>query len=137
MTTDKYVETLRQIQALVAEALNDVHREKTKPAKPQPHKSPHGAHTVSFDMNILAFMSKYARGRSGPQKFTLLVAYLAKGNASGHVPYQDITSHWNKMKTVLGDFNAVHGNRAKAKGWVEPEQKGTWKLTSSWKDVLS
>lgn len=136
MTTDKYVATLKQIQALVSQALGPaLPAEKGKKAHPKTSSS-HGSH-LAFNMNILAFMNKYARGKSGPQKFTLLVAYLVKGGSDAQASVQDIKTHWNKMKTVLeGPFNPVHGNRAKAKGWVEPEKKGMWKLTDSWKEAL-
>lgn len=38
--------------------------------------------TPVFSLNPRAFMKRYARGRSGPQKFTLLLACLAKGDSS-------------------------------------------------------
>jgi hypothetical protein len=88
-------------------------------------------------MNTLAFMNKYAKGLKGPQKYALLLARMVKGNTSTEVSYQDIKSQWNKMRTVLrGPFNPVHGNRAKAMGWVDSQKYGKWKLTSSWKEAL-
>lgn len=137
MTTDKYVATLKQIQALVNEALG--HAQPPKIGKKAHAKASSGhSESLSFNMNILAFMNKYARGRSGPQKFTLLVAYLVKGGDDAQASIQDIRNHWNKMKTVLeGPFNPAHGNRAKAKGWVEPEKKGMWKLSDLWMEALT
>ena len=88
-------------------------------------------------MNVLAFMNKYAKGLKGPQKYALLLAQMVKGNTSTEVSYQDIKSQWNKMRTVLGGpFNPVHGNRAKAMGWVDSQKHGKWKLTSSWREAL-
>jgi hypothetical protein len=137
MTTDKYVATLKQIQALVSEALGQPQPPKIGKKAHAKSLSRHSGH-LSFNMNILAFMNKYARGKSGPQKFTLLIAYLVKGGGDAQASIQDIKNHWNKMKTVLeGPFNPAHGNRAKAKGWVEPEKKGMWKLTDSWKEALT
>jgi hypothetical protein len=136
MTTDKYLQTLRQIQALINEALSEAPLGKKPKAPKEPAKPAPGATSLSFDMNILAFTNKYARRLSGPSKFTLVVAYLVKGNLSGQVSYQDIMGQWNKMKTVLGDPNGAHANRAKGKGWVEPAEYGMWKLTSGWKEAL-
>jgi hypothetical protein len=136
MSTEKLVATLRQIQALVNEALNAAPSDGSR--KRMPRKSAHAkpATQISFDMSVLAFMNKYARGLSGPKKFTLLVARMVKGSSTSQVPFQEIRAQWNKMTTVLGgDFNPAHGNRAKAAGWVDSE-KGRWKLTGSWKDAL-
>jgi len=139
MTSEKYLIALKQIQAILNEALSGTPPASSskKPAQPQEkHAAVTGGH-LSFDVNILAFMNKHAKGLSGAQKFTLLVARLAKGSTTAEVPYQEISAQWNRMTTVLGDFNAAHGNRAKAQGWVDSEKKGMWKLTSSWKDTLA
>lgn len=136
--SEKYEEVLRQIQKLLNEALGPVPRAQQatkRAATPKPAPAPAGA--ISFNMNVLAFMTKYARGRSGPEKFTLLVAFLAKGDVSAQVTSLDINGHWNKMKTALGPANPAHGNRAKAKGWVEPVKTGTWRLTDTWKEALA
>lgn len=133
---DRYIAALRQIQRLVNDALREVSAaQSSKKVAPHPKTAPSGGQ-LSFSMNILAFMKKYARGRSGPQKFTLLVAYLVKGDIEASVSWQAIDGQWNRMTTLLGPSNPVHGNRAKANGWVEPVKTGTWKLTDSWKEVL-
>lgn len=136
--SDKYVDTLRQIQRLVNDALSAATSgkpPKKAPASAKPVAVSTGS--ISFGMNVLAFMKKYARGLSGPQKFTLLVAYIAKGDVSAQVPSLVIQGQWNKMKTMLGQPNPVHGNRAKANGWVEPVKTGTWKLTDTWKEAVN
>jgi hypothetical protein len=139
MTTSMYIDVLHHIRALVNEALGDADSNgkpsgRGKAAAVRVKVVPQN---LSFDMNILAFMNKYAKGLKGPQKYALLLARMAKGNTSTEVSYQDIKSQWNKMRTVLGGpFNPVHGNRAKAMGWVDSEKHGKWKLTSSWKEVL-
>jgi len=140
MSTGKYVEALRQIRALVDEALADEDSTRKKSKRAKGPAAPVGAvsQNLSFDMNILAFMNKYAKGLKGPQKYTLLLARMVKGNTSTEISYQEIKSQWNKMRTVLGGpFNPVHGNRAKAMGWVDSHSYGKWKLTSSWKGALS
>lgn len=138
----KHIEALRQIQKLVNDALEDaaraLPRERPTPrAKPVAPATGGGGGALSFNMNVLAFMNKHARGLSGPQKFTLLTAYLVKGDVNAQVTWQEIDGQWNKMTTLLGSSNAVHANRAKAKGWVEPVKQGTWKLTESWKEAIA
>jgi hypothetical protein len=137
MDTDKYVSALRQIQTLVNDALRQ--SPAALPGKPALAPKPIALNDpLAFDMNILAFMNKYARNSNGQQKFTLLVAYLAKGNTDVEVSTLDVRTQWNNMKTVLGgSFNPVSSNRAKSGGWVEPGKKGVWKLSGSWKDALT
>jgi hypothetical protein len=94
---------------------------------------------LSFNLNALAFVNKYARGRSGAQKFTLLLAWFTKGSSSVEVTTQEIEKQWNKMRTVLdSEFNPAHANRAKAKGWIDadPAKPGKYLLATSWKDCL-
>lgn len=136
--SDKHIEALRQIQRLVNDALRDASSARQRePAAPRPKPSTVPAGALSFNMNVLAFMKKHSRGLSGPQKFTLLTAYLVKGDVKAQVTWQEIHGQWNRMTTLLGPSNPVHGNRAKANGWVEPVKMGTWKLTESWKEVLT
>ena len=71
-------------------------------------------------------MNKYARGLSGAQKFVLLVAWLSKGTAGTEVSTDVVAEHWNKMRTVLGNFNRVHGTRAKAEGWLDSPKRGVY-----------
>src|SRR5260221_9885139 len=119
MTPEQYIAALRHIQTIVNEALREVpsNRDSGNAKQPAASRSQVSTTQVSFDMNILAFMNKYAKDLSGPKKFALLVAHLARGDIAAQIPYQDIRGQWNKMTTVLGgDFNPAHGNRAKAAG---------------------
>jgi len=82
-------------------------------------------------------MKEYSRSVKGPQKFTLLVAWLAKGNTKTEISYQSIKVHWNKMKTVMGStFNPANCNRAKAAGWVDTPKFGVYVLCDSWQGCL-
>src|ERR1700674_3905140 len=102
MNRSKLIATLQQIKALTEEALSESDVAAPRPrseriATPQV-KSPVSVVQPSFNTNVLAFMNKHAKGLKGPQKFTLLLARLAKGNASHQVSRADLQSHWNKMK---------------------------------------
>ncbi len=74
----------------------------------------------------------------GPQKFTLLVAYMSKGDTHTQVPLADIEKQWNKMKTLLsGKFNPAHTIRAREHGWVDSPKRGMYVLSPGWKDIFS
>jgi hypothetical protein len=82
-------------------------------------------------------MKKYASKLPGPQKFTLLVARLAKGNESVQVPIAEIRKQWMKMRSILGDaYLATYANRSKANGWVDTPKHGTYVLESSWNEAV-
>lgn len=135
----KLISALQQIKAIVDEALGEVGRKKVTGKTPTPHVGTPGVSLTSaaFNMNVLAFMNKYARGLKGPHKFALLLARLVKGSRSQQVSRADVERQWNKMKVVLGGkFNPAHANRAKAKGWVDSPKHGVYTLTSSWKECL-
>ncbi len=140
MNRDKLIVALQQIRAIVDEVIGEVGHEKRGRKKPAARVTEHAirATDVSFSMNVLAFMNKYARGLKGPRKFALLLARLVKGNVSQQVTRAELESHWNKMKVVLGGrFNPVYPNRAKAKGWVDSPKHGVYTLSDSWKECLT
>lgn len=92
---------------------------------------------LSFDLNLRAFMKRYTSGLQGDQKFTLLLARLAKGDTSKRVTFDEIRSQWNRMKTVMGGkFNAAYSNRAKEHGWVDVPKRGEYVLSAQWKEAL-
>lgn len=94
---------------------------------------------IKFSLNERAFVKRYAIDKSGPKKFTLLLAFLAKGELEKSIKLNEIKKHWNKMKakTLLGKFNMFYPNEAKTKGWIDPtKERGTYCLTNEWKDVL-
>jgi hypothetical protein len=91
---------------------------------------------LSFSLNSLAFMNKYAKSMSGSRKFTLLLAHLAQGKTGQEISGERITSTWNRMKGVLGGaYNAAHATRAKAEGWIDSPKRGHYALSDSWKEV--
>jgi len=91
---------------------------------------------IDFSLNERAFVKRYAVNKSGPKKFTLLLAYLAKGKVGENIRLSDIKKHWNKMKSLLGDFNMSYTDKAKTHGWVDVGGHGVYKLTKEWEQVL-
>lgn len=91
-----------------------------------------------FNLNERAFVKRYASGQSGPRKFTLLVAYLSKGDPSRGLELSEIIFHWNKMtsKNLLGKFNRFFSNEAKNQGWVDSKQYGQYSLTGEWQSAI-
>ena len=90
-----------------------------------------------FDGNPRAFMKKHAANLSGAQKFTLLLARLAKGDPAKTVSFGEITQTWAKMKGVLGKYNGAHALRAKENGWVDSPKTAIYVLSSAWKDAVT
>lgn len=94
--------------------------------------------TVEFALNERAFAKRYAAGRSGPQKFAILVAYLAKGDNSKDVQLRDVGKMWNRMTAILGGkFNRKYSNKAKEYGWVDTRKAGVYKLCPEWNHTLT
>jgi len=93
---------------------------------------------MTFDLNERAFVKRYTVDKSGPKKFTLLLAYLSKGEISKNVDLSDLKKCWGKMssKNLLGQFNMFYPNDAKTRGWVDSKEHGAYNLTNEWKDVL-
>ena len=92
-----------------------------------------------FTMPLRAFVTAHgARKMAGPQKFTLLLAGITKGDTTAMVDASEIQKHWEKMTEPMGGkFNAAYPTRAKDKGWVESPKQGIYKLRTSWADAVS
>ncbi len=93
---------------------------------------------IDFSLNERFFVKRYIVGKSGPKRFTLLLAYLSKGGVNKNIELSEIKKHWNKMtaKTLLGKFNMFYPNDAKTRGWIDSKEYGTYNLTNEWKNVL-
>jgi excinuclease UvrABC ATPase subunit len=95
---------------------------------------------IDFDIPIRPFVKLYSKGLAGPKKFTLIVAYLSKGDFKKEVTLAEIEKTWNKMTAphLLGmKFNRFYAGQAKDNDWVETKKKGTYNLRPSWKVVVS
>lgn len=95
---------------------------------------------VHFALNERAFIKRYAKNAdSGPKKFTLVLAYLSKGDKSKEIALNEIEQLWNRMKskTLLGmKFNRFFPTTAKENGWVNSKKRGFYCLTDSWKEIF-
>ena len=108
----------------------------SKRRKREHQKKPNLTNDVDYSVNERAFIKRYASGKSGPKKFTILVAYLANRKVEENVELREIVKHWNKMKSLLGQFNRFYPNEAKTQGWVDSKKRGSYNLTNEWKNVL-
>lgn len=93
--------------------------------------------SVDLTLPLRPFLKKYSRGRSGPSKFTLLLAHLAKGGVNVGIDYTDLVRAWNRATAHLGQFNPAHTTRAKDKGWVDSPKQGQYVLRPSWKQAFA
>jgi len=94
---------------------------------------------IDLEMPIRAFMKKYARSKSGPKKFTLLLSRLSKGNLDKEVSLKELERIWNRMagKSLLGGkFNRFYPAEARDKDWVDLRKKGTYSLRPSWRNIF-
>lgn len=93
---------------------------------------------IDFSVNERNFVKRYAMDKSGPKKFTLLLAYLVKGEVGQNFELSVIKNRWGKMsaKNMLGKFNMFYPNDAKNRGWIDSKEYGKYNLTNEWKGVL-
>ena len=97
------------------------------------------AKSVDLTIQVKAVVKRHAKSMSGPEKFTLLLAWLAKGNLKTEVQLDSIMSVWNKMsaKNLLGGkFNHFYPNQAKTIDWVESKKTGKYNLRPGWQEIF-
>jgi hypothetical protein len=137
------VTSLQEIGRLVEEcleAIGDKPAAKDKIASTiSPRRSGPGAgtsHTLDFSSPVRFFMKKHATGMNGQQKFTLVIAYLAKGKTNAEVKLAEVRSTWSSMKGILGKFNTGYATWAKDAGWVDSTKPRVYVLMSGWKGIV-
>jgi len=92
---------------------------------------------VNFNLNARAFVKKYAKQLSGPKKFVLILAYLARGQINKEVSLPEIEKLWKRTAGLIGlGFNAAYAVRAKDEGWVNSIKRGLYILTDCWKEIF-
>lgn len=93
---------------------------------------------MEFDLNDRAFFKQYtAKKMNGPKKFTLIVAYKAKGVVDIDISLKDIEKTWKKMKGLLEvPFQRIYGTRAKENAWLNSERDGLFSLSKEWKKIF-
>ena len=101
-------------------------------------KKPSGGNReIDFTLNERNFVNTYGKHMSGSKKFTLLIAYLAKGKQTD-VEGERIVSLWNRMRSILGySFNPKYTTEAKTNGWVDSKKRGYYFLRNNWKEIFS
>jgi hypothetical protein len=98
------------------------------------------AAALDFTMPLRPFVKKYGDGMNGAKKFTLLLAYLIKGDVTKTVALSAIEAQWNKMtgKGLLGmSFNRLYTSQARDNDWASTEKAGAYRLRPSWKGIFN
>jgi len=136
---------LHQARALVDECIAELNGVPLRKSARTPSRTRHpkgdlAHHDLDFDANQRAFVKAYARDLSGPKKFVLLVAYLAKGKIGTEVEVKEVEKHWNKMTApnlLDGKFNSFYTSAAKEQGWVNTKKYGVYVLRPRWREALN
>lgn len=133
MTNENLAHIIARIEKLEQAVFETAIKEKKLPAKTSDIKM-----DIDFSINERAFVKRYATDKSGPKKFTLLLAYLAKGEIEKNIELSEIKKYWGKMtsKALLGKFNMFYPNDAKTRGWVGSKEYGSYNLTNEWKVIV-
>lgn len=94
--------------------------------------------SIDFDLHVRPFMKKHVRGMSGPKKFTLLLAHMAKGKTTNPIELSEIEKQWNKMTRLMGGkFNRAYPNRAGDDDLAVTVKKGSYILRPNWTKILT
>jgi hypothetical protein len=125
-------------------ALKLLQAEEAAPKKSKPKNAisaaPKRDPSVDFTTPLRPSVKKRAGGMNGAKKFTLLLAYLTKGDSTKTVALSDIEAQWNRMtgKGLLGvNFNRLYSSEARDNDWVSAEKAGAYRLRPSWKEIFN
>jgi hypothetical protein len=136
-TRAELVERIRQARDLLDEALQFADGTSSETAADSTKTTARPSKGIAdFSMPIRPYVKKYSPGMNGTQKFTLLVAYLCKGDERKTISLAVIEKEWGRMTELLGKFNGAHSGRARNDDLVATEKTGFYKLRPSWKTIF-
>jgi len=131
-----FVARLRQARDLLTEAIELTEGNASKARPKTTAKNPTATTALDFSMPVRPFIKAHSAKMSGAHKFTLLVAYLCKGDEQKTVPLATVEKEWGRMTELLGKFNGAHTGRARNDDLVATEKFGFYKLRPKWKTIL-
>src|SRR6266446_775608 len=76
---------------------------------------------LDFSLPIRPFIKRYAKGVSGPRRFAILVAHLAKGDVKAEIAFKDIVTSTRSVDALVKHFKAE----------VDEYHKGEWEKSLS------
>ena len=127
------------LDGCIAELSGGRSRKPKKKLEPSPPGKSDALRNLDFEANERGFVKAHARGLSGPKKFVLLVAHLAKGKVGTEVEVKEVEKRWNKMTAsnlLDGEFNTFYSTTAKENGWVNTKRKGIYFLRPQWREIF-
>jgi len=140
MDKDKIRKTIDEIEKLLQELSNQIGLglEKEITSKNTSNKKTVSKkQEIDFKLNSRAFMNRYGKSMNGQKRFTLLLAYIAKGEIGKEVLLAEIQSVWNTMSAIMGGkFNYKYPTTAKTFGWVDSKKKAFYCLGASWNEIF-
>jgi hypothetical protein len=92
---------------------------------------------LDLDLPLRPFLKKYAPGKSGAAKLTLLIAHMVGGKKATPVEAGTVQAAWNRVTAFLGDYNRAHWTRAKDKGWIDSPKHGQYVLRPTWEEAAT
>lgn len=137
------ISRLLEARAILDDCVNVLSKGKMQKIKTSPTKvsdpKPIRTTKLDFGFNERNFIKTYAKGLSGPKKFTLLLAYISKGKVGVEIELSVIRPMWNKMtaKNLMGyAFNLKYPNEAKTQGWIDSKKSGIYHLRQGWLGIF-
>jgi hypothetical protein len=138
---DNFVtEQVMRARAILDGVLKHLSSDARPPRKSIPRVAERGPAELDFSVPLRAFIRKHSDGMSGAKKFTLVLAYLTKGDLEKEILLTDIEKHWNRMtsKTLLAmKFNRFYSAHARENDWTDIAKQGAYHLRPSWKSIFS
>lgn len=140
MSESDIIQKLQQIESLTRECLAELGKAPKDTANKISGKSVASSKSIDFSMPMRNFIFQHAKSMKGlGEKFTLVLAFLSKGEESKQIPLSQIEEEWKKMTagSLLGaKFNRSYTEKAKSKDLVYSPKVGFYSLRPNWQQIF-
>jgi len=94
---------------------------------------------IEVTLGIRPFLKRHVTAKtSGPKKFVILLAWMAKASTSKEVKLDDLAQQWAAVKgPIRGTYQRVYATRAKDAIWADTPRPGVFKLLPNWKAAFT
>lgn len=134
MEKQKIKKMLKEIELKIHQIREELNINEFKTNKIPEKRKKEGlkTHGLDFSMAKRAFIKKYCKDKSGENVFTIIIAYLSKGDKK-KIEYEEIRKTWKSCEGLIdSSWHSNYGSRAKEKDLVFSPENGTYQLRPNW-----
>jgi len=138
MDQETILQKIKQAQGLLQECMDNLSPAR-KPAIVMKKTANKQSSGINFEQEERPFFKNNINKKmNGQKRFTLVVAYLARGLNDKRISKNEIEKIWKKVGVFMGEpCKNIYGTRAKDDEYLFSPEHGVYMLGNKWKNIFN